>query len=165
MSFDFEAFINGTKLPTIPVPLYRVDNSYAIAQTRAALAKLPKEPADERESDTGARADLEARLAELEAEQESSKQEFEIRALGATEYNGIASDKSKDVFDQIALQSQGTANEAPRETWERVAASVPAMQWDAFVDKANDIILSRVVVPDFSRSSSKSPKPPASSES
>lgn len=156
--FDFEAFISGSHLPTIEVPLYRVDHSLRIAQLDIQIKALPEEPGDERE---GVQSEREALVAERDAlmqEQVDSTVLFELRALNSQEYASVGG-ASVDAFDQIALQSQGTRNEAPREVWERVSASVSAMQWGMFVGHANDLILSRVVVPDFSPTTSKTPPP------
>ena len=163
--FDFEAFIAGTKLPTLTVPLYRVDHSRQIADLDAKIKALPEQPGDEREGQVSQRDTLTAERDRLSDEQAASATEFELRALSATEYRVIIDDDGKDVFDQIAAMSQGTRNEAPRETWERVAGTVSAMQWGEFVTRANALVLSKVVVPDFSQQpSTTTPASSASSE-
>ena len=162
--FDFEAFIAGTHLPTIKVPLYRVDHSLEIKDLDEQIAKLPKDPSDEREGVKSVRADLTGRRDALAAEQDGSAQEFELRALSAPEFAEVSKPEF-DVFDQIAVQSKGTANEACRDVWERVSASVTAMQWSGFVARANALVLSKVAVPDFSQPNSTTQAQRSSSES
>ena len=163
--FDFEAFIAGTKLPSVTIPLYRVDHSRKIALLDAEIKRLPEKPGDQREGTKDRRAELVAQRETLLQEQADSATEFELRALSAQEFKDVVQNDEKDLFDQIAAQSKGTRNEAPRETWERVAASVPAMQWSELVTQANELITSKVAVPDFSQSNSDSRKPRTSSES
>lgn len=152
--FDFDKFIAGAELPAIPIPLVMKDRSAQITKLRAALARIPEEPGDEREHGSPERDDITKQIADLEAEQEASVRMVSLRALNPQEFKeSVLADKA-DVFDQIAAMSKGTSNEAPRERWEAVAAKVTAAQWGEFVGKANDLALSKVAVPDFSQNSS-----------
>lgn len=161
--FDFDAFISGAEMPTIPVPLIRKDRSAQIAKLRTTLAKIPEEVGDERESSVDERAVLTERIAALEAEQEASAMMVELRALNPQEFKDVVLDDTKDVYDQIAAQSQGTRNEGDRARWESVAAKVTAHQWGVFVEAANALVLTKVAMPDFSQNDSTTQSPPTSS--
>jgi hypothetical protein len=163
--FDFDAFISGAELPRVTVPLIRKDRSAQIDVLRESLAKIPEQVGDERESGVDERAPLLERIAALEAEQESSAMIVELRALNPQEFKDIVLNDECDVFDQIAAQSQGTRNEGDRERWQSVAAKVTAHQWGAFIERANALVLTKVALPDFSRTDSETPSPPALSES
>lgn len=162
--FDFDAFIKGAELPAIPIPLVQKDRSAQITKLRASLKRLPEEDGDEREHGAGDRADLAQQIAALEAEQEASAVQVELRALNPQEFKTSVLAPDTDVFDQIAAQSKGTRNEGDRARWEAVAASVTAAQWGEFVEKANDLALTKVAVPDFSQNSSTTRTPLGLSE-
>lgn len=163
--FDFEAFINGTSLARRTVSAYRVDHRDAIDRLTREHDAIPTEDGDQRESSTtGARRrELADQIAALRAEMEGSRVEWVLRTLGPEEFKAITTDSGLDVFDQIAMQSrapEGCANptlyrDLPNltaEQWRKVAAVIGAPQWAALVEDANALILSKVAVPDFSRS-------------
>ena len=166
MPFDFDAYIEGLDdvLPRFDVPLYRVNNEARIADLNEQIkAAGDAEPADDRMASRGPSA-LIAERDRLKAEQEASATMFELRGLSAQEFTDV-SDKSKDLFDQLALQSQGTRNEAPREVWEKLKAKSLPGSWFTFTARANEIIERTLVMPDFSLSDSQNPSPPKPSES
>ena len=176
--FDFEAFINGTSLARRTVSVYRVDHRDAIERLTVAHDALPADTGDEREtSTTGAeRHRIAERIAALREEMEASRVEWVLRTLGPEEFKALTSDDGLDVFDQIAMQSrppEGCANpslyrDLPNLTadqWRRVAAVIGAPQWAGLVEDANALVLSKVAVPDFSRSVSTTLTPRGSSES
>ena len=163
--FDFDKFIAGTELPRTTVPLIRTDNSVKITALRARLAKIPEQAGDERETTVDERSPLTEQIAALEAEQEASAMLVELRALNPQEWKDVVEDSEKDVYDQIAAQSQGTRNEGDRDRWVAVASKVTAYQWGQFVDRANNLALTRVAMPDFSQNDSETPSQQGSSES
>jgi len=170
--FDFDAFIRGTSLARRTVSAYRVDNRDAIDRLKAAHDALPTDDGDEREASTvGAeRADLAERITALRAEMEASRVEWVIRTLGPEEFGKVRDDESLTVFDQISMQSrapEGCANpslynDLPNLTadqWKQIAAAIGAAQWGELVTDANNLVLSKVAVPDFSPATSTTRTP------
>ena len=162
--FDFEAFIAGTNLPRFEVPLYGVVHQHRIDELDAQIESASDAPAgDDRESTIDTRPDLTAERDRLHAEQETSARWVELRALSAEEFAEVANDPKKDILDQIAAQSKGTRNEADRDQWAKVKAAALPGAWTLFVARANEILEQTLVMPDFSLSSSTTPR--TSSES
>ena len=161
--FDFEAFIKGTQLARRTVAVYRVDHRDEIERLQAEHDRLPDESGDQREgSKGGPRKALAERIVALRAEMDASRTEFVIRTLTPDEFKAL-SDDTMGVYDQMAMQSVEPSLTAAQ--WQQVANAVGAAQWGALVKDANDLILSKVAVPDFSRSVSQTLNPPAPSES
>ena len=160
--FDFDAFIRGTSLARRTVSAFRVDNRDAIDRLKAEYEALPTDDGDERESSTVGteRADLAEQIATLRAEMEASRVEWVIRTLGPDEFKQVMDDEDLSTFDQIAMQSrapEGCANpslynDLPNLTgdqWKQIAAAIGAAQWGELVTDANNLVLSKVAVPDF----------------
>lgn len=174
--FDFDAFIRGTSLARGTVFAYRIDNRAAIARLTAEHDALPDESGDERESSTSPRHEVAERIAALRAEMEASRTEWTIRTLDPEEFKAIMNDDDLGPFDQVAAQSRAPEacanpslyNDLPNLTadqWRQIARAIGAMQWGEIVTDANNLIMSKVAVPDFSRTVSATLKPQAPSES
>lgn len=159
--FDFEAFVAGTQLARRTVYVYRVDNRDEILRLQADHDRLPDASGDEREATENPRRALAARIAALREEMEASRQGFVIRTITPDELATIQSDDT-DVYDQLAIQS--VEPKLTAEQWRRVADVVGLAQWSVLVADANDLIRSKVAVPDFSPSVSMTLSPRASSQ-
>ena len=153
--FDFEAFIAGSKLAEDTFAMYLVDHGPQIARLDAQIDQAKSGP-DDRESSTVSAevADLEHQRDVLVAKMEESRREFTLRACTPDELKRLASDET-DVYDQLAMQS--VSPPLDRDQWQRVGDAVGAMQFSEFVNKASALLTSKVVAPDFSRTSSTSP--------
>ena len=176
--FDFDAFIRGTSLARRTVGAYRVDHRDAIARLIAEHDATPAETGDERETSTGSttRHALAERIAALRAEMEASRVEWTLRTLTPDEFGKVRDDDAVTVYEQVAMQSrapEGCANpslynDLPNLTadqWHAIADAIGSRQWGDLVADANNLILSKAAVPDFSRSVSATLSPPTSSES
>jgi len=162
--FDFEAFINGTQLARGPIGFYRADHRAEIARLTREHDALPPESGDEREASAPSqRKALADKIAALRAEMEASRVEFVIRTLTPDEFKRINDDDSLDVYDQLAMQAVEPA--LTKDQWKRLADKIGTAQWAEIVRDANDLVLSKVAVPDFSRSVSETLSPPTSSAS
>lgn len=160
--FDFESFIAGTQLARGPVGFYKVDHRPEIARLTREHDALPVDGGDDREvSAPSPRKDLAAKIAALREEMEASRVEFVIRTLTPDEFRKIQDDDTLDVYDQLEMQSVEPA--LTKDQWKRLADRIGTAQWAQLVKDANDLILSKVAVPDFSRSVSATLSPPASS--
>lgn len=141
-----------------------------------AAASDPDAPgADERESSSGATALAKERDRIIKdrdrlpkerdlliKEQDDSAKWITLRCLSAQEYADEVAPDSKNVIDQIAAQTQGTGNEMSREDVERLRATVLHGAWNVLVENANRIVIQRMVMPDFSRTTSASRSTPES---
>lgn len=163
--FDFEAFIKGTQLPRRTVSIYRVDHRDEIARLTREHDSLPVEGGDEREGSTTVdrRAEVAQRIAALRDEMEAGKADFVIRTLTPNEFARVRDDDDLDVYDQLEMQS--VEPRLDHEQWEKIADVIGAGQWGALVAEANDLVLKRVAVPDFSRTVSATLSRRESSES
>lgn len=162
--FDFDAFIAGTQLPRRTIEAYRIDNSDEIRRLQAEHDALPPE-SDDRESSGSARHDLAARIVELREGMEASRTEFVIRTLTPQEFRDFTTVDESDedaIFRQMALQS--VEPKLTAEQWRRVSDAVGVGQWGSMVKDANELVLRRVAVPDFSRAVLRTLSPPESSE-
>lgn len=166
MSFDFEAFISGltVDLPREQVPLYTVIHQSRIdeldAQIEAAVAE--DEPGgDERESSSGVSALVKERD-RLIKEQDDSAKYITLRCLTAQEYADEVAPDEKDLLDQVAAQTRGTENEMTREGVQRLRETLLHGAWNVLVDEANRIAVQRMVMPDFSRTTSANRSTPTS---
>ena len=170
--FDFDAFIRGTSLARRTVSAYRVDNRDAIDHLKAKYDALPSEDGDERESSTvdANRQALADEIASLRSAMEASRVEWVIRTLGPEEFAKIRDDDTLDVFDQVSMQSRAPEgcknpslyNDLPNLTadqWKQIAAAIGAAQWGELVTDANNLVLSKVAVPDFSPATSTTRTP------
>lgn len=156
-TFDLEAFIAGTDLPTFEVPLYGVVHQHRINELDEQIkAASDTPPADERESTVSPVVEWQQERDRLSAEQEASASWVELRALSGAEYEAIP-DGEDSLLDQIAAQSEGTRNPLDREGWGKVKAKALAGAWFLFAGRANEIVRQSLVVPDFSLNSSKTP--------
>lgn len=161
--FDFDAFIAGTQLARGPVGFYRVDHRPEIARLTKQHDALPADGGDDREvSAPSPRKELAAKIVALREEMEASRVEFVIRTLSPDEFKKIQDDDKLDVYDQLAMQAVEPALD--RDQWQRLAGRIGMSQWAQVVKDANDLILSKVAVPDFSQSVSETLSPPRSSE-
>ena len=163
--FDFDAFIAGTQLPRRTIEAYRVDNSDEIRRLQAEHDAMPPE-SDDREASGNARYDLVSRIVALREAMEASRFEFVIRTLTPQEFRDFTTvDESDDdaIFRQMALQS--VEPKLTAEQWRKVSDAVGVGQWGAMVKDANELVLRRVAVPDFSRAVLQTLSPPVSSES
>lgn len=175
--FDFDAFIRGTSLARRTVGAYRVDHRDAIARLIAEHDATPAETGDERETSTPSRRhEIAEQVAALRAEMEASRVEWTLRTLTSEEFRGIMEAKDDEPFEQIALMSRapdGCANPAlykdlphlTADQWRQISRALGSAQWGALVNDANNLVTSKVAVPDFSRSVSETLSPPTSSES
>lgn len=162
--FDFEAFIAGTQLARRTVHVYQVDHRDEIARLQAEHDAAPDQSGDQREgSKTSPRKQLAEKIATLRAQMDASRAEFVLRTLTPDEFKAQSNDDTADVYDQIALQS--VEPKLDRHQWKRIADAVGTAQWGQLVKDANDLVLSKVAVPDFSQSVSATLNPPASSQS
>jgi hypothetical protein len=162
--FDFEAFISGTQLARGQVGFYKVDHRPEIARLTREHDALAPEPGDDREvAQESPRKVLAARIAALREEMEASRVEFTIRTLTPDEFRRVSDDESLDIYDQLAMQA--VEPELNRDQWKRLADHIGMAQFAQITKDANDLILSKVAVPDFSRSVSETLSPPLSSES
>lgn len=173
--FDFDAFIRGTSLPRRTVSAYRVDNRDAIERLRAAFDDAPEGGDDREFSGSSERDTIAEQIATLRNEMEASRVEWVIRTLGPEEFGKVRDDESLTVFDQISMQSrapEGCANpnlynDLPNLTadqWKQIAAAIGAAQWGELVTDANNLVLSKVAVPDFSPATSTTRTPLGLSE-
>ena len=152
--FDFEAFIAGSKLAEDTFELYLVNHGPAIARLREQIEQATVGGGDDREATVPADvSDLERQVARLTAEMQKSRRELTLRSVTPDELEHIASDET-DVYDQLAIQAVKPALD--REQWKRLGATVGAAQFSEFVLKANALATLKVVVPDFSPTTSTS---------
>lgn len=162
--FDFDAFIAGTQLARGPVGFYRVDHRPEIARLSKQHDAMPPDGGDDREQSVPSlRKGIADRIKALRDEMEASRVEFIIRTLSPDEFKKIQDDEKLDVYDQLAMQA--VEPELDRDQWKRLADRIGMSQWAQVVKDANDLILSKVAVPDFSRSVSETLSPRVSSES
>jgi hypothetical protein len=161
--FDFEAFISGTQLARGTVSFYKADHRTEIAALQAEHDALPPEGGDDRMSSKSARRDVAKRIADLREQMEASKVEFIIRTLTPDEFKRIEDEDALDVYDQLEWQS--VEPKLTKEQWRQLGARIGMAQFSAIVKDANALVLSKVAVPDFSRSVSETLSPPKSSES
>ena len=174
--FDFDAFIAGTQLARGTVSFYRVDHQREIQRLTQEHDAIPKS-GDERESAaTSPRHELAQRIADLRAEMEASRVELTIRTLTPDEFRKISDDDALDIYDQLEWQSkapEGSDNPAAyadlpqltRAQWKAMADRIGMAQFAQITKDANDLVLSKVAVPDFSQSVSETLSPPAPSAS
>ena len=161
--FDFDAFIAGTQLARGPVSFYRVDHQREIQRLTQEHDAIPKS-GDERESAaTSPRHELAQRIADLRAEMEASRVELTIRTLTPDEFRKISDDDALDIYDQLEMQS--VEPKLTREQWKALADRIGMAQFAQITKDANDLVLSKVAVPDFSQSVSETLSPPAPSAS
>lgn len=161
--FDFEAFISGTQLARGTVGFYKTDHRPEIARLTREHDATPAAGGDEREvSAPSKRADLAARIVALRKEMEDSRVEFTIRTLTPDEFRKMQDSGDEEPYEQLAIQSVEPV--LTSEQWRRLADKIGMSQFAQIVKDANDLVLSRVAVPDFSRSVSETLSPPASSE-
>lgn len=163
--FDFEAFISGAQLARRTVSAYKIDHRDEIQRLEERHDELRArrsdghaqriESGDEREGVAPDRkvADelrkVAERIASLRQEMEGSQIDFVIRTLTPDEFRDI----TEDPFEQFALQS--VEPELTVDQVKTVAERIGAAQWGEMMSAANDIVLSKVAVPDFSPSVSE----------
>jgi hypothetical protein len=162
-AFDFEAFIRGTQLPRRTVFAYRLDHRDEIARLTAEHDALPADGDDRESTGTSPRAGIASQIKALRDEMEASKVEFVIRTLTPQEFKRVQEDDTLDVYDQLEMQS--VEPHLTKDQWQQVGEAIGAGQWGAMVSAANDLVLKRVAVPDFSRSVSQTLSPQGSSAS
>jgi len=156
--FDFESFINGTQLARGTVGFYKVDHRPEILRLTREHDALPVEGGDEREgSGPSKRGAVAAKIASLREEMEGSWVEFTIRTLTPDEFRRMSDDDNLDVYDQLEMQSIEPA--LSKDQWRRLADRIGTAQWSKIVSDANNLVLSKVAVPDFSRSVSETLSP------
>lgn len=161
--FDFEAFIAGTQLAQSKTGFFRVDNRVKIAE----LAKQYDEAsvdADTREgSGKTARKKIADQIEALRDEMEKSRVDITLRSLTPEEFQAVAiGDEPSAVYGQLATQSVEPKLDAGQ--WKRLADAIGYAQFAQITADANDLVLSKVAVPDFSPSDSETTTRRASSE-
>lgn len=162
-TFDFEAFIAGTELAQVKTGFYRKDHRVKIADLTKQHDALPATSGDERETATESpRKALAEQIVALRDEMEASRVELTLRALTPDEFKAVAEDEAA-IYDQLATQSVSPKLDAGQ--WKKLADAVGFAQFAQITKDANDLVLSKVAVPDFSRSVSATLSPPTSSES
>lgn len=167
MSFDFEAFISGltVDLPREQVPLYTVIHQSRIDELNEQIEaeRDPERPesGDDRESSSGVTALVKERD-RLAKEQDASATWITLRCLTAQEYADEVAPDEKDLLDQIAAQTRGTGNEMTRADVERLRGTLLHGAWNVLVEEANRIAVQRMVMPDFSRTTSANRSTPTS---
>ncbi len=164
--FDFEAFITGTRLARATVGFYRVDHRAEIDRLTREHDAAPASGDDREGAALSGRHALAERIAALRAEMEASRVEMTIRTLTPDEFRSLQSSgdgPELDVYDQLAMQAVDPP--LTRDQWKALADAVGTAQFMAITNRANDLVLSKVAVPDFSRSVSTSLNTPESSES
>lgn len=159
--FDFEAFIKGTQLPRRTVHVFRVDHRDEIDRLTREHDALPPEGADDRLASRSQRRDLAERIAAMRGEMDGSRVEFTIRTLTPDEFKRLQDDDDLDVYAQLEWQS--VEPKLTAQQWRQIADAVGVAQFQGLVQDANDLVLSRVAVPDFSPSVSETLSPPQSS--
>lgn len=161
--FDFDAFIAGTQLARGTVGFYRADHRSEILRLTREHDALKPESGDDREASVASpRKVLADRIATLREEMEASRVEFTIRTLTPDEFKGMSEDDERGVYDQLEMQS--VEPKLTKAQWKALADRIGTAQFAEITKDANDLILSRVAVPDFSRSVSETLSPPAPSE-
>lgn len=159
--FDFEAFIAGTQLAQSKTGFFRVDNRVKIAE----LAKQYDEAsadADTREgSGKTARKKIADQIEALRDEMEKSRVDITLRSLTPEEFRATGDDPNA-VYGQLATQSVEPKLDAGQ--WKRLADAIGFAQFAQITADANDLVLSKVAVPDFSPSDSETTTRRASSE-
>ena len=75
----------------------------------------------------------------------------------------ISDDDNLDIYDQLEMQS--VEPKLTREQWKALADRIGMAQFAQITKDANDLVLSKVAVPDFSQSVSETLSPPAPSAS
>jgi len=168
--FDFDAFIAGTQLARGPVSFYKTDNRTEILRLQQEHDALPPEGGDDRVGSKSARRDLAEKIRSLREQMEASRVEFTIRTLTPDEFKRLQADNELpegeqkiSEYDQLEWQSVEPALSADQ--WRKLADRIGMRQFSDILNDANALILSKVAVPDFSRSVSETLSPPTSSES
>lgn len=169
MSFDFEAFITGltVDLPREQVPLYTIINQARIDEINEQIRRIEAAAADdepggdERESSSGVTALVRERDA-LIKEQDASAKWITLRCLTMQEFADTVQADDKDLLDQIAAQTGGTENEMTRADLVRLRETLQPAAWGLLTHHANRIVEQRMVMPDFSPTTSASPRTPTS---
>lgn len=147
--FDFEEFISGSQLPRRTVDVYMADMSDEIQRLQDAHDAID-EDGDERLASKGAHAEIAEQVKALIEQMEASKRSFVLRTLTPAEFKQLQDDDDLNIEDQLALQS--VSPKLTAEQWTRVGEVIGAGQWASLVRDANDLVLKRVAVPDFSQS-------------
>lgn len=162
--FDFAAFIRGTQLARRTVSAYGVDHRDEIARLTREHDALQADGGDEREaSQPSRRRELAEQIKALRDEMDASRVEFVIRTLTPEEFRKVSEDEALDVYDQMAMQS--VEPKLTRDQWKQLGEVIGSSQWGAIVSDANALVLSKVAVPDFSRTVSETLTPRESYES
>ena len=167
MSFDFEAFITGltVDLPREQVPLYTIINQARIDELNEQIEaeRDPERPESgvDRESSSGVTALVRERDA-LVKEQDESAKWITLRCLSMQEFADTVQADDKDLLDQIAAQTGGTENEMTRDDVARLREALQPAAWGLLTHHANRIVEQRMVMPDFSPTTSASPSTPTS---
>lgn len=179
-------------LPREQVPLYTVINQARIDELndrihefnqqiddlndQIAAASDPDAPgADERESSSGATALAKERDRIIKdrdrlpkerdlliKEQDDSAKWITLRCLTMQEFADTAQADDKDLLDQIAAQTGGTENEMTREDVARLREALQPAAWGLLNQHANRIVEQRLVMPDFSPTTSANRSTPTS---
>ena len=162
-TFDFDAFIDGTEMAQAKTGFFRKDHRVKIVELTKAHDALPVTAGDTREgSKSSPRKKIADEIASLREEMEASRVDITIRALTPDEYKAI-SEEEDGVYDQLATQS--VEPKLTAEQWRKLAAAIGYAQFSVITNDAATLILSKVAVPDFSRTVSETLSPPTSSES
>jgi hypothetical protein len=161
-TFDFEAFIAGTELAQVKTGFYRKDHRVRIAELTKEHDVLPAAAGDERESaQESPRKALAEQIAALRDEMDASRVELTIRALTPDEFRGLP-ETADGIYEQLEMQA--VSPKLNRDQWRTLANRIGFAQFAQISKDASDLVLSKVAVPDFSRSVSATLSPPVSSE-
>ena len=161
--FDFDAFVKGTQLPRRTVSAYRVDHRDEIMRLTAEHDATSQAVDDREASGASPRLAIAERVRELRAEMEASRVEFIIRTLTPEEFKACSDNDDLSVYDQMEMQS--VEPHLTADQWRKVGEVIGSGQWGTIVAQANELVLKRVAVPDFSRTVSATLSPRDSSES
>jgi hypothetical protein len=157
--FDFEAFISGAQLARTTVSAFKVDHTTEINRLKDRYDEIRDrfdatqsgDAGDAREGVTDPTVsevrEIEDRIDTLRREMEGSRVEFTIRTLTPDEFRALG-DGEDAVYEQFARQS--VEPELTPEQAKRVADVVGAAQWGGMMMQANELVMSKAAVPDFS---------------
>ena len=163
-AFDFESFIRGTQLPRRTVSAYRVDHRDEINRLTAEHDSLPGAAGDEREvGGSSKRADVAKRIVALRDEMETSR--VRVRHPHADAAGVQRPSRTTTTWAARPMEMPSVSPKLTDEQWKRLGEAIGSGQWAELVKAANELVLKRVAVPDFSRSVSATLTPPASFES
>ena len=161
--FDFDAFIEGTELAQMKTGFYRKDHRVRIAELTAEHDAIPATSGDERETEQESpRKALAEQIAALRDEMDASHVEVTLRSLTPDEFRALP-ETTDSIYKQLEIMS--VEPRLTEEQWRTLADRIGFAQFAKISTDASNLVLSKVAVPDFSRSVSATLSGPTSSES